>query len=59
MIPYGVVVAFFAGLVAETAFLVVTDRRAIRSERQFWAELRADAELNYGRVFDWAQEPDL
>lgn len=59
MIPAGVVVAFFAGLVAETAFLVVSDRRAIRSERLFWDQLRADAQLNYGRVFDWAEEPDL
>lgn len=56
MIPVGVVIAFFLAIALETTFLLVTDRRAIARERTYWAELRADAEAGYGRVFDWERD---
>lgn len=56
MIAPAVLVAFFLGLIAETIFVIVTDRRAIAREQAWWDELRADALHGYGRLFDWEQE---
>jgi hypothetical protein len=51
-----VLAAFFIGILVEATLLFVWDRRAIRQEETFWADLRADAALSYGRVFDWEQD---
>lgn len=56
MIAPAVLVAFFLGLIAETIFVIVTDRRAIAKEQAYWAELSADAADGYGRVFDWERD---
>lgn len=57
MIGPVVLAAFFASLVVETIVVVILDRRALAREAAWWAELRADALNDYGRVFDW--ETDL
>jgi hypothetical protein len=56
MIAPAVLAAFFIGVLVEATFLFVWDRRAIRQEQAFWAELRADAALGYGQLFDWEKE---
>lgn len=56
MIPPAVVLAFLVGLLAEATVLYVLDRRAIRREADYWAELSAQALDGYGRVFDWADD---
>lgn len=59
MIPAGVVVAFFFGLIVEALAFAWSDRRAVAREVAFWEELRGQALDGYGQVFDWAREPDL
>lgn len=56
MIAPAVFVAFVIGLLVEATVLFVLDRRAIAREAAWWEELRADAALNYGRVFDWSED---
>lgn len=53
-----IVSAFLLGLAAELVFVVVADRRAVRRERQWWEQIRADALDGYGRVFDWEELGD-
>lgn len=57
MIP-AIVSAFLLGLAAELVFVVMADRRAVRREAEWWAELRAQALDGYGRVFDWEELGD-
>jgi hypothetical protein len=56
MIAPAVLAAFFIGVLVEATFLFVWDRRAIREEQAFWDDLRAQAALGYGQVFDWEQD---
>lgn len=58
MIPAGVVIAFFLGLILEALFLIWSDRRAVERERQFWVGLREQAYEGYDHVFDWADLED-
>jgi hypothetical protein len=59
VIPAGIFVAFFVGLIVEAFAFAWSDRRAVAREAAFWEELRAQALDGYGRVFDWSREPDL
>lgn len=56
MIPPAVVAAFFIGLLSAGTFVFVADRRAIQREAKYWADLKADAENGYARLFDWETE---
>lgn len=58
MIPAGVFIAFFVGLIVEAAAFAWSDRRALAREAAWWEELRAQAVADYERVFDWEELGD-
>lgn len=58
MNPTGVIAAFLLGALVSVCLIHMLDRRAIRREAEFWEEMRAEALDSYGRVFDWADEPE-
>lgn len=59
MIPAGVMAAFLLGCLITILAIAISDRRAIAREAAWWDELRAQALDDYGRLFDWDQEPGL